>query len=83
MYSIYLKNLLLSITQALFLIEHPHRFTSMVYGCSVGAPLGRLLMHRQRDLFYLNNRFYFKTIPYHTVLLCDRNADKPHLPSHS
>ena len=54
------ENPVMSITQALFLIEHPHRFTSMVYGCSVGAPLGRLLMYRQRDLFFLNNLFFFK-----------------------
>ena len=31
----------------LFLIEHPHRFTTVASGCSVGVPLGRLLMHLQ------------------------------------
>jgi len=29
------------------LIEHPHHFTTVASGCSVGAPLGRLLMHVQ------------------------------------
>ncbi len=45
--SVLLEEIVLFHGTILFLIEHPHHFTTVASGCSVGGPQGALLMHVQ------------------------------------